>query len=427
MQYGLNENNERVLAEFTGQRSNCPMCGTTLIASCGELYINHWKHDRYQSCDAWFEPETLWHREWKANFPKEWQEVIIVGPDPFYEKHIADIRTDNGFVLEFQNSSISTTEIRIREHFYKDMAWVINAESFADNFKIRSIVNSELREVDRSILFKVEAFERVLKEQLDDNERELNIEKNGLSRIKSERAFKVEERDEVLKIIAEKDKHISQLMEVHFGKAYRYRNPFFQVYESLEPDLYTKLAQMETKLVELNEEIKNNENKIAVINLLKPIIVDGIQYKEVSHSNISQSTFKFAGAINRKEALLMFPEVVRFDTFEYFEAFKTKSNLYIFFIDPHPFLKNYNENLEKVKGLLDRVELSILNEKQLLQIEIEKQLGSHLKKIEEEILNLDNKILSLSNKVTNLESSLKRNKVQKSVKLTTPRRFKLTT
>ena len=58
MQYGLNENNERILAEFTGQRSNCPMCGTTLIASCGELYINHWKHDRYQSCDAWFEPET---------------------------------------------------------------------------------------------------------------------------------------------------------------------------------------------------------------------------------------------------------------------------------------------------------------------------------------------------------------------------------
>lgn len=162
----------------------------------------------------------------EIKFPKEWQEVIIVGPDPFYEKHIADIKTQNGFVLEFQNSSISTTEIRTREHFYKEMAWVINAESFADNFKIRSNVTSELREVDRTILYKVDTFERSLKEMIKDKERELNIEKNGLDRIKDEKVFKVEEKEEVIKVIAEKENYVDKLMEVHRGNAYRYRNPF---------------------------------------------------------------------------------------------------------------------------------------------------------------------------------------------------------
>ena len=266
------------------------------------------------------------------------------------------------------------------------------------------------REVDRTILYKVDTFERSLKEMIKDKERELNIEKNGLDRIKDEKVFKVEEKEEVIKVIAEKENYVDKLMEVHRGNAYRYRNPFFQVYESLNPDLYTNLALMETKLVELKNGVKRLEDQIVYINSLKAITVDNISYREVSHSNISKSTYKFAGAISKKDVWVMFPEVLRFDTFEYFEAFKSKASNYIFFIDPEPFLHSYNASLNKVKVELENVEIEIVKEKNILQIEIEKQLNLILQKIETEDINLVKKLSSLNDKVSNLESALKRDK-----------------
>mgnify|MGYP000669292942 CR=1 FL=1 len=60
-------------------------------------------------CDSWKENETEWHREWKGIFPIDWQEVIINKNDQI---HRADIKTPNGLVVEFQNSSISSTDVK---------------------------------------------------------------------------------------------------------------------------------------------------------------------------------------------------------------------------------------------------------------------------------------------------------------------------
>lgn len=95
-------------------------------------FNNHWKHINKKMCDTWWENETEWHRSWKNNFPKEWQEYImhdnITG-----EKHIADIYTlsrDNKIVIEIQNSKISESEIKTREQFYKNIIWLVNGNSF---------------------------------------------------------------------------------------------------------------------------------------------------------------------------------------------------------------------------------------------------------------------------------------------------------
>jgi competence CoiA-like predicted nuclease len=58
-------------------------------------------------------------------FPKEWQEIVHKD-SATEEKHIADIKTDKGFVIEFQRSSIPPAEIKKRENFYKNMVWVID-------------------------------------------------------------------------------------------------------------------------------------------------------------------------------------------------------------------------------------------------------------------------------------------------------------
>lgn len=108
-----------------GGKGTCPGCGSELIAKCGTVKVNHWAHKNTHSCDLWWENETEWHRSWKNNFLKDWQEIHL--PDEQTgERHIADIRTDYGLVIEFQHSSIDPQERSVRENFYKTMVWVVD-------------------------------------------------------------------------------------------------------------------------------------------------------------------------------------------------------------------------------------------------------------------------------------------------------------
>ncbi len=107
-----------------GVSAECPVCGNAMIAKCGQLRDWHWAHRAARTCDHWWEPETPWHRAWKNHFPKDWQE--IVGKSNDGEKHIADVKTERGVVLEFQHSFLSRDERESREVFYKSMVWVVH-------------------------------------------------------------------------------------------------------------------------------------------------------------------------------------------------------------------------------------------------------------------------------------------------------------
>lgn len=108
-----------------GAKGLCPNCGSELIAKCGHFKINHWAHKGIRDCDPWWENETEWHRGWKSNFSNDWQEVILTD-EATGEKHIADIRSSYGLVLEFQHSHIDPIERTKREKFYKKMVWVVD-------------------------------------------------------------------------------------------------------------------------------------------------------------------------------------------------------------------------------------------------------------------------------------------------------------
>lgn len=116
--------NERMEAQ-PGLKGICPGCSQLVIAKCGERKIHHWAHKRNADCDIWWENETQWHRDWKNNFPKEWQEIVLADPKTG-EKHIADVKTEHGVVIEFQHSAIDPQEQRSREDFYKNMIWVVD-------------------------------------------------------------------------------------------------------------------------------------------------------------------------------------------------------------------------------------------------------------------------------------------------------------
>jgi hypothetical protein len=78
-----------------------------------------------RDCDTWAEKETDWHRAWKDNFSAECQEFIQHDPQSG-EKHIADVRTPHGLVIEFQHSHLDPLERAARERFYGNMVWVVD-------------------------------------------------------------------------------------------------------------------------------------------------------------------------------------------------------------------------------------------------------------------------------------------------------------
>lgn len=124
MQYATLPDGTRTLATRDAQDAQCPTCGSSVQARCGQLNIHHWSHTNRTDCDSWSESEGPWHLDWKKNFPAQWHEVTIT-------PHRADIHTSGGVVVELQHSSISIEEIGEREDFYGDMIWVFDGSDFS--------------------------------------------------------------------------------------------------------------------------------------------------------------------------------------------------------------------------------------------------------------------------------------------------------
>lgn len=122
MKYSLVDGERREAVK--GLSGECVGCGLETIARCGPIKVNHWAHKAKCNCDHWWENETEWHREWKNNFPVNFQEVRHRAEDG--EWHFADVKTTQGWTLEFQNSPISAEERESRNAFYKRIVWIVN-------------------------------------------------------------------------------------------------------------------------------------------------------------------------------------------------------------------------------------------------------------------------------------------------------------
>jgi competence protein CoiA len=105
-------------------RGVCPHCSNQVIAKCGGRRVWHWAHFGKRACDTWWQPETDWHRGWKDHFPNTWQEVRHDAPDG--ERHIADVKTPHGLIIEFQHSFLDQQERLSREAFYRNMVWMVD-------------------------------------------------------------------------------------------------------------------------------------------------------------------------------------------------------------------------------------------------------------------------------------------------------------
>jgi hypothetical protein len=72
---------------------------------------------------------TQWHLDWQSRFPPDMREAVI-------GRHRADIQLADGYVIEFQHSSLSVDEIQERESHYGRMAWVFDASDARESERL---------------------------------------------------------------------------------------------------------------------------------------------------------------------------------------------------------------------------------------------------------------------------------------------------
>jgi len=134
MQYALVNNNRE--SPQPKLRGKCPACGQECLSKCGSRIIWHWAHHGRLHCDPWWENETEWHLQWKSLFPEAFREIVDFDNETG-EKHVADIKTERGLVIELQHSAMPPEELQAREQFYKRMIWIVDATGFAGNFEVQ--------------------------------------------------------------------------------------------------------------------------------------------------------------------------------------------------------------------------------------------------------------------------------------------------
>lgn len=402
MNFAIDDNGFRIKPTPKG-RGNCELCSGLLIAHCGEIYSWHWQHSSDRDCDPWNEHETEWHRKWKAKFPDAWQEVII---ENYYEKHIADVQTNNGVVIEFQNSSISSSTICIREEFYGDMIWVINAESFKDNFSIRSVVNTQLRNLE--VQFSTTSnFHSVYDEDIKRAEKKIaNLERE----IETKREA-IENKKDKLETLKRESSIVSQTVEKILdkwnGKAdrlWQLRN--YTVIEYLEKIYNPFISSINERRMKLLSEQTEKSKSTKFMESLEQMSINGIFHKVIPYELIQKDKLHLFKAIEKDSIGTLFPKV--YDILNEYEYLKYsyKQEQFSFLVNLNDVIKRSNARLDEISQALIDIEIELpklrpeLNEKldEYFIQEIQKAKGTLIELNEE----FDNMLVDISQNRTEL-------------------------
>lgn len=356
MLIAIDNNGNRILPTKKA-KGFCQLCKNEVLAFCGEINIHHWRHKNLNFCDSWKESESDWHRQWKNEFPKEWQEIII---NENYEKHIADIKTPNGLVLELQNSSISSVTIKTRENFYQEIYWLINANEFKENFRIRSAVTTILRSKDRNH---------------NDNNYYGHSESYDLQKVKEKHkktentlknlAYEYDQKSNSILAFEKYLLNIKENIKEYFTDYY-----YSSITYDFKTDNNNLIKNIKENIKKLNDELNQKELIITTINNLKKCNLEGFEkYRYIKTEHINSSSFEKCVMIEKEKTLTFFPNILKFKSKEEFERIKKNSNYYILVDTTEKFDKTINEiAITKNQIELLNTEIEILKEKTELEL-----------------------------------------------------------
>lgn len=342
MTIGLDLSGQRV-RPTPGGRAKCQICTQELIAHCGDIYTWHWKHRQDRDCDPWKEHETEWHRGWKNKFPKDWQEVVMTNEDG--EKHLADIKTQDDLVIEFQNSSISTTTIEIREEFYGDMIWVINAQEFKDNFKIWSAVKSKLRKLEQRLDARIETVEYDLNEEI----KELREEIKTKERLRSNKFNELKGFQKDLLLLEESLVNITQLSErlITYWRTSSYDYFISSLISKFDPVYKQSILANDTETKVLLKEIEDLKGQKKRIEAKPDIEFENKLLKVIEVNELSKSNYHKAILIKRDSINTLFKVSQKIRTELEFNNLQYRVRDFVLAIDPTDALKAIEQKIER--------------------------------------------------------------------------------
>jgi len=385
MRFGHDKNGNKIRPSETGDRAICKMCGGILIAHCGDIRPKHWQHKSKKDCDSWKGEETDWHLNWKAKFPEKSQEVVITKDG---DTHRADVKTKEGIVLEFQNSSISYSDIAEREDFYGNMLWVVNAEEFKSHFDIHSIVLSKLRRLEEKFSFKYLNATNDYDKELKSLKKEI-VQTNALGTQKS-RLIK-ENRKEIQKLKS----HLENIGDLSKSIIDSWSADNFLGLPSISYSIDSKyrvaVKKISKEIKGLKEKKQIIQDNLQIIYKLEDYELSGNNYKIVKYSQINRpENYTKVKAVKKESKDTLWPEIRSIDSKSQFESFSYRKDNFIFIIDhteKEKKLKNYNEDLEK----------EIISKRNSLK-ELQKEIKDNL------IKSINSKIIELKKENISLES-----------------------
>lgn len=335
MLIAVDQNNNRILPK-KGRLGFCQICRQPVRAYCGDIYIDHWQHIK-KDCDSWSEVETEWHLGWKSEFPEDWQEVII---NKNSEKHIADILTPDNLVLELQNSSISSTTIKIRESFYGKMIWLLNANKFKDNFSIYSLVKSRLREIEDNyfnfIIYDPKESDELIeeKEKLDEIKVELREVKYNITKFENQ-----------INEVQELVKNLGDTAEIVNTSKYYYSD----ILRSFRAPAQDRLKELNEKILQLANELeKQCKIRTAINELESSKIREYEHYKYVRPVDVSSSSFSKCALVEKESEKSLFPTIIHFKSENEFKNISKNKN-YRLIIDPTFKLEETNSKIKQIE------------------------------------------------------------------------------
>jgi len=404
MQFSLDQNNRKIRPSFSGQRAICPLCNGQVIGKCGEIYVWHWQHYQDRNCDPWKEHETDWHRRWKAKFPQEWQEVVI---EIYDKKHIADVKTAKGVVIEFQNSPISTATIREREEFYEKMIWVINADTFKDNFKTRSTVTSKLREEENEYLLELRTLDTEYKDELESYDKQIkNIESASIS--KSNELSRLKEKMETLEENCLNKTDFSQKVINTLSTEYYFADTVNVIRQKLDNSLKQQLKEIQNQITEADREIKAAEQTMLSVLNMEPITIEGKEFRLIPYKDIPKLAYQKARAILKESRKTFFLQCVDFKSESDFLNYDYKESHYDFAIDPTDKIDRLKEKQDTGKNKLLSLNEILSELKEQLSYQILQELEFIISELEFDIQEL----MKVLNNLTAQAGALKRNKAK---------------
>jgi len=393
MLHALDENQLKIKPK-KGKSAICPYCFGKVNAVCGDINIHHWRHDVSSNCDPWKEHETEWHRSWKEHFPEEWREVIIENAE---ERHIADLLTVHGLVVEFQNSSISNKTIQIREQFYNKMIWLINADHFKDNFSIRSVVNTKLRNLEESYS-SLYTNENDIEEQLSEKITEIEEFEWELNGYNSQLKSIQENIEDYCKKLKNLDEAVGEILnDFYYGHFNEFKSDQINIIRRRR----NKVVDNDTKVNTINTKIRNLEQ-------LPDSLINGVEkLKIVKFSQVLPKNYNKCKVVKTSSINTFFPVLEDVNSEGDFRWYSTKDKEYTLLIDIADSIKNFNEEIKKLKN--NNAKLKIENDNSFLTLKGEMKVWfeSKIKKENESLKNIENDISRIEGEIFVLTEDMK--------------------